>query len=207
MTRHFRPFPATRRAGRGQADFSAQYNIWYAEKSHKIRTVCPPARSHTGKSSLARAGTCETFARSEIAPPSRLHHEQDLRGRAGWRRVRPFRPGFRASRAALFRAGDQARVAGGGQHRRARHGRRAAQPLLRRPGIPPLLRHAAGSATARTRVPQRGLGRHRRCGERLHRHQRARRAERLARSPSRWSTTSSSRPRWSARTTAPTSPC
>ena len=35
--------------------------------------------------------------------------------------------GFRANRAALVRAGHQARVPGGGQHRGARHGRRAAQ--------------------------------------------------------------------------------
>src|SRR5688572_1275820 len=74
--------------------------------------------------------------------------EKTFRGGAGWRRARPFRPGFRAIRAALLRAGDQACLARGGQHRGTRHGRRPAQSLLRRPGVPPLLRPAAGRAAA-----------------------------------------------------------
>jgi hypothetical protein len=66
--RHLRQFRLGR-PGRGGRDwFSAQYNILYAEKWHKIRTVCPPTRSHAGKSSLAHAGTCVSFTRSDIAP-------------------------------------------------------------------------------------------------------------------------------------------
>ena len=61
---------------------------------------------------------------------------------------------------------------------RTRHGRRAAQSVLRRSGLPPLLRPAAGRAAARPRIQERGLRRHRRREERLHRHERPCRQER-----------------------------
>jgi hypothetical protein len=64
----FRPFPPWPAPPAGRGWFSAQYNILYPEKSHKIRTVCPPARAQAGKSRLARVGTCESSARSDIAP-------------------------------------------------------------------------------------------------------------------------------------------
>jgi hypothetical protein len=64
----FRQFPPGLPGRGGPGRFSAQYNILYAEKWHKIRTVCSPTRSHAGKSRVARAGTCVSFTRSDIAP-------------------------------------------------------------------------------------------------------------------------------------------